>query len=530
VPSRGPQDLLQQELGIFNARNAEGFARLRNYLAAPGGKEILASVDQFRATLGRRDAGAEGREPFQASAEAFVALVREYPPFQDGSGVRVALPVFGEEGPGEHGLRRDAAELITAGAIAIVATNGGDPRDFDTLVRIAIGADDLAGQLRDWLLGHKPFPDDFGVPIPQKLIDLMNEIDRRTCGLAIAHSLSNYGRAVELAKSTAWAGGITSINPAIGCAGTPVTITGNGFGATQPVGVKFAFAGVIGGCVPANVMSWSDTQIVAVAPQDVGAGCIGFIQPGDPSELVTASDSLAGEMQRCMGVATAGAAEQFRTFGSRLIVVCPPCLPLNVNYFQGGPPYIEDFAANGLDAVQLAPGAALNLSWSVRNATSVEIVKLPAPAGQIDELPSPMGPLNAATGSYVFPSVTGTFAWDREYELRARNTCTPPNQPVRKRVTIRMRNRPDCSQGRQRRELDREQADCRPCIRGLRPKPDVRRRQGLGRAGAAPRPDDRRVGAARISARAVGPHVRCELCAHRPNPAPGSANRADHRR
>src|SRR5947209_6798714 len=152
-------------------------------------------------------------------------------------------------------------------------------------------------------------------------------------------------------------------------------------------------------------------------------------------------------MGRCIGPQAFNAAESFRVFGSRLIEACPTCLPMNVNYFQGGPPYIEYFSANGSDAVQIAPSAALNLNWSVRYATSVEIVALPAPAGRPDELPSPTGPLNAASGSYAFPSVTGTYTWDREYELRARNTCTSPNLPVTKRVTIRMRSRPDASVG-----------------------------------------------------------------------------------
>jgi hypothetical protein len=195
------------------------------------------------------------------------------------------------------------------------------------------------------------------------------------------------------------------------------------------------------------VISWSDTEIVAVAPPDVGAGCIGFVQPGDPSELVSAADSLAGEMERCIGMPATHAAQHFRTFGSRLIEACPPCLPMNVNYFQGGPPYIEYFSANGSDTAQIAPAAALTLSWSVRNANTIEIVEIPAPTGQPDELPSVAGPLNATSGAYVFPSVPGTFTWDRQYELRARNTCTPPNQPVTKRVTIRMRSRPDVSVG-----------------------------------------------------------------------------------
>lgn len=449
MPSPRPQELLQRELDGFNANHAADLVRLEKHLAAPGGKEMLGAVERFRAPLDRAPrAGSSGLPPFRAGAGAFVALLEEHPSFgNERGGIAIGLPVFGEGGAGEEGFRRDGADLLTTGAIAIVLTKGVEPRYFDALVQIAIGADEFSRFLRDSLLGHKPFPDPSGPPIPSKLIDLMNEIDRRTCGLAITHSLSNWGQAVQLAKQTAWATGITSINPAIGCAGQQVTVTGSGFGATQPGNVKFAFAGRAGGCVFATVVSWSDTQIVVIAPTDVGAGCVGFVDPGDPSELVSAADSVAGELERCIGLPAVNAAIRFRTYGSRIIAACPPCLPMNINYFQGGQPFIDYFSANGSDITQIAPSAALTLSWSVRNANAIDIVEIPAPAGQADELPSVTGPLNAASGSYAFSSVPGTFTWDREYELRARNTCTPPNQPVTKRVTIRMRSRPDISVG-----------------------------------------------------------------------------------
>ena len=434
-------EALQGRLDGFNAEYADDVGRLREQFAAPGGMEILGSVAQFQGTLRSRDG-----QLSPARAETFVELITEYPSFGGGAGSGVGLPVFGDAGPDENSFRRDAADLITSGSVAIAAAGKVDPRYFGTLVDIAVGADDLAGLLRDVLLGRKPFPDDAG-PIPQTLIDLMEQLDRMTCGLAISHAVSQWGQAVDQARSSAWSTGITSINPAVGCAGQQVTIKGSGFGATQPAGVRFAFAGRGGGCVMATIVSWSDAQIVAIAPPDVGAGCIGFVQPGDPGELVSAADSVAGELERCIGVAAAKAAQGFRTFGSRLIQACPPCLPGNVNYFQGGLPFIDFFSANGSPVTEISPGAALTLSWSVRNATSVAIVEIPPPVGQADELPSVTGALNPGSGSFAFPSVAGTFTWDREYELQASNSCTPAQQPVAKRVTIRMRSRPDVSVG-----------------------------------------------------------------------------------
>jgi len=60
---------------------------------------------------------------------------------------------------------------------------------------------------------------------------------------------------------------ITSISPTSGTRGTPVTITGTGFGATKGSStVTFATS-------TATINSWSDTQIVAV-PQNQGAATI----------------------------------------------------------------------------------------------------------------------------------------------------------------------------------------------------------------------------------------------------------------
>jgi hypothetical protein len=59
---------------------------------------------------------------------------------------------------------------------------------------------------------------------------------------------------------------ITGVNPPNGPAGTQVTITGSGFGASQGTGLA-----VLGGVVQ-NVVSWSDTQIVGVVPTGSQSG------------------------------------------------------------------------------------------------------------------------------------------------------------------------------------------------------------------------------------------------------------------
>lgn len=415
---------------------------LERHLTSPAGRALAETIGAFRMSLDALERDERGHDVFNAGAEAFVELLGEQPALGDDAPLAAALPVLGEEGPGERELRSEAAELIAIGTVAIGATKGPSPEYADALVKTALGSDRASALLRATLLG-KPFPDgDFG--IPPKLIDMVRDLERRTCGLGLHHAVVEWGRAASQSKSSAWSTGITALTPSVGCAGTQVTISGSGFGATQPSDTMIFFPRRGGGCTPAQtVVSWSDTQIVVVAPADVGSGCVGFVIPGDPGGLGPAASSLAGELVRCVGKAAHAAAQRFETVGSKPIMVCPPCLPGGVNFFKGGRPFIRYFGANGWTEAEVTPGGALTLTWNVTNANSVEIAEVPPPPGQADELPSVVGPLNNVAGAYTFPSVAGTFTWDRQYELRARNGCTPQASPETARVTVRMRSRPD---------------------------------------------------------------------------------------
>src|ERR1700676_3888761 len=59
---------------------------------------------------------------------------------------------------------------------------------------------------------------------------------------------------------------ITAVSPLAGPPGSPVTITGTGFGAAQGTGVVAMY---IYGMA---ITSWSDTQIVADVPPELGVG------------------------------------------------------------------------------------------------------------------------------------------------------------------------------------------------------------------------------------------------------------------
>ena len=395
----------------------------------------------------------EGFDVPTDGADAFILLLEEHPAYEAGGMPEAVLPVIGPAVQlGDASLdevRRDFAELLGAGALALSQLDGPTGRHADALVHIAVAPDALSGLLRDVLLG-KPIPEPGGLHIPPKqLFDTAEDIGRRTCLVGLGHALSEWGQAAASNRTDAWANGISGLNPAGGCAGTQVTISGSGFGAAKPADVDVWFAKAGGGCTKAAYVSpWSDTQVVATAPLDVGPGCVGFVRlPSNPTPMAEAASNLAGQMVECIGPAAIGAAGRIETRGSLPILKCPPCLPGDVNYFAGGAPEIRSFTANGWsNEVEIAPGTKLDLAWSVVNATSLEIARILV-SGQANEHPAVLGPLNPTNGIHSFPSVSGTFSWDREYELRARNSCIPAGSPVTKRVKVIMRSRPDISVG-----------------------------------------------------------------------------------
>jgi hypothetical protein len=74
---------------------------------------------------------------------------------------------------------------------------------------------------------------------------------------------------------------ITGVSPTSGAAGTYVTITGTGFGSSQGSGTVWL------GSINGNVVSWSDTQIVATVASGSVSGVVKVQQNGQWSNAVT---------------------------------------------------------------------------------------------------------------------------------------------------------------------------------------------------------------------------------------------------
>jgi hypothetical protein len=333
------QDRLRELVVEVNAGDAERIGGLVERLTADGAG-LLGQIGDFVSRLGfveegmpaAGDVGPSALDVNVVGAENFVSLLMEHPAFSEDRRLDVGLSVFGDfDDPLLAGLRRDASQLLVTGAVALGVMEQLDERNFESLVRVSVGAEAFSTLLRGVLL-RKPIPDGniFDI-IPGWLVDLVEDLERRTCMYGVVSVLTQYGRAISSAvggrAATSWATGISSLSPNVYCWTGNVTINGSGFGNSQPADVVVLFPNRKGSCSEARVLSWSDTQIEVEPPSNVGYGCVGFARrsAGDLSALVQASSTLAGELERCVGMAVSGISYRLRKPPVAL-VSCPPCL------------------------------------------------------------------------------------------------------------------------------------------------------------------------------------------------------------
>lgn len=227
--------------------------------------------------------------------------------------------------------------------------------------------------------------------------------------------------------TSTYATGITSVSAA-NCTGTiaTVTITGSGFGVAQPADVNVLVWDVV-----AQVVSWSDTQIVVTVPADTTSGCVGF-----RNETIEAQRRHLHELNqqnweqlitglKCLG--ERGTLPQRLPYSSSK----PPCM--ESNFFAGTLPEIEQFLVNGggWGFITVEPNTNLSLTWLVRNADTVRIQRTSGAGPDVNVVNPPGNILNLG----VF---TGTQPVDATYELTATNTCGT----VTRTVGVRLRKTP----------------------------------------------------------------------------------------
>ncbi|MFH5884493.1 IPT/TIG domain-containing protein [Halalkalibaculum sp. DA3122] len=217
------------------------------------------------------------------------------------------------------------------------------------------------------------------------------------------------GRRIRRVPDSVSTGEIDGISTDRACSGQTVTINGSGFGTEQ------GDREVVFGTDPAEVISWSDSEIVVRVPSGIsGRRCIGI------------RDEEA-ELQRREVYDTNRAAFEEFSEGARVCLGQPrdvgmlpyrPDTPecRDINVINIGAPSVY-FRVNGGQSVTVEAGDDIVLNWAVTNADSIQISRVgsvgpsanisnPAPVGQQN-----IGPFNAGS------EVTAT------YRIEASNSC-----------------------------------------------------------------------------------------------------------
>ncbi len=362
-------------------------------------------------------------------ARAFTDILTMHPAFAEGRRLGFGLAIVGEPNSDANaaGVRRDAAELLVAGALAF-GVLGLSEDMLDPLVNVAFGPEAFSGVLRTSVLGRPPLDQDAWPAFPDWLTDFGPPGPPYDCVLGILHALTGLMLSVRGGHSNSYATGITSLNPNVGCDDQTIAIEGSGFGKTQPADVSVLFPHSSGACVKANVVSWSDTEIFVKVPKGVSSGCVGFLSQvaaPDGGSLAEAGEALAGELEGCLGQAASNAAQRLRQAGPVGIVHCPPCLPGGANRFSGGGPIIDQFAANGDTSVFVEPGDFITLSWRTTGAISVTLSPTTPTAPWIP----PSGPL-PVNGMHPAGFIAGSRPSTAKYQLVARNACGTVSRSV----------------------------------------------------------------------------------------------------
>ena len=220
-------------------------------------KGALTFVRQVLA-LGSWDGDLEPTTSFSVSgARAMSRLVLAHPAVADGARPDAPLALFESTGdPRFDGLRSDSLGYIVAGALAL-GMAGRDITDdlAQGLVLAGVSTDPASLLQRHTLAGGKPFEEP--PPAIPEWLDTIDDFIKRNCFAGVVGAVLELGKYAGSA-GTSDATGISSLSPTSVCPGTKLTISGSGFGATQPADTK-VYVPSGGGCREATVTRWSDT-------------------------------------------------------------------------------------------------------------------------------------------------------------------------------------------------------------------------------------------------------------------------------
>lgn len=323
---------------------------------------------------------------------------------------QLLIDVFSDrDDEGFRAAQSQVADVLMSAGFAALAL-GRPVRDSLEPVFVAVaGTDDSVQNLRRTLIGDRPVFEPPKLP-PEWLLELGRFIESQ-CAVAVVKAVQQLDR---IPRSTSDARGILSLTQPPPCPGQPLTITGSGFGSTQPTGTEVYVPTLDGACQAATVTSWSDRQIIVTLPSNAGPGCVGFARHASEPVPFEVLATVAGEVQGCLGMAGARWGQHIlRT--PVLPPPCPPCLPNGANRLAtGGAPSISSFAAPAV----VEPGDSVQLTWSTTNASRVSLQR----ASQSGPWPGGPGAV-ASSGALNLGPFLGSEPTVATYLLVAENAC-----------------------------------------------------------------------------------------------------------
>jgi NTE family protein len=418
IDGDGPRDVPDGRQPL-PGEDGKPFLEWQGFLLSDASREVRGHALRLR-----QAASAERWAPELVTADAELAKARAVMQRLVASRLgklEPSIPIgwFGDDappGPDTFGYRARAGKLIAIGAGLLGFAGGSNESQVRALLGTAFGFDALHVSVGDFLGGDPLFPDP-PTPPPGGFQGIKDLPDGH-CVLGIGAALGKFAAAASQ-RPRPWAQGtVTSVAPRRACPGDVISILGSGFGASQPVGVEVRMTAKSGGCVAADVVSWSDTEIQVRVPRDAGHGCVGLIEnPAGSGEIVSAASDLAGEIETCLGLAGFRAGRAIRDVGSRAATACPSCGD-PATAFEVGAPVIDVFAADNALVGSVAPGGTVTLSWSVIGADSVSID--PRPAGSLPAIPGPLAPDRGTAQAGPLPLQDGERG---TYVLTAANGC-----------------------------------------------------------------------------------------------------------
>ncbi|MFM9949645.1 MAG: hypothetical protein ACKV1O_17035 [Saprospiraceae bacterium] len=348
MPDNNPFERNSHVLTALNAKLSPFVNKTNLWLLSEEGKKKGMMASQLVGTALMDNAGTYS-VPTLDQAEAFAEILKRHPAVKTGkdwspTGSYAYLEQFAQGGESDPSLALESVALVFGGLQALASLNADMAPYYESLLMIAVGADELSLKLRRQITGlipgwKSPIPP---TGLPSSFITSKTGLEcigAMRQGLGAAGNWFAYSGSAKLPNVDA--SGIKAISPNFGGAGTPVTLTGS-FPPVEPPQTFIVFTSQDEKPVLSPIDEWSSTEIKTKAPERVGDGPVAIITfdgnatQGNPGEALQFADILT----HCLGAGVAPIADHFASQvlnSLEIKIPNPPLQPGGVNVFHGGP-------------------------------------------------------------------------------------------------------------------------------------------------------------------------------------------------